>query len=130
MEVFRLIKDIGEWPKGTLGIFETVELDSRMTLKMKCDGDGYWTKVEVPQDEIEETEYRVDTFSNEIIAEGFLIRDEWYTNDPHKCLEICQGAGYSNLKEAYEDDYYFWTVWEEEEPFPNNLKVEYQKIAV
>lgn len=123
MEVFRITKKTELFPAGTLGIFETSDKET-VTLCVKKDSDGYWTKIDVPQEEVEETEYRVDSFTNEIISKGFYIRDEWYTTSEAICLELCQNAGYTDMSEAYQDGYFYWTEWEEGDfVFPNDLDV-------
>jgi hypothetical protein len=50
--------------------------------------------------------------------EGYVIGDgEMYIKDESDMLSHVIEQGYSSLDEAYDDEYYYYTEWEDEDDF-------------
>jgi hypothetical protein len=50
--------------------------------------------------------------------EGYCFGDgEYYAKHEADALKYAQSIGYKTLEEAYDDDAYYWTEWEDEDDF-------------
>lgn len=57
---------------------------------------------------------RVCDITNEGMNDGYCIGDGFmYIKHESDMVEHVKSVGYSSLDEAYDDDYYYWTEWEE-----------------
>tara|TARA_R110001632_G_scaffold40899_1_gene102624 strand:+ start:544 stop:804 length:261 start_codon:yes stop_codon:yes gene_type:complete len=61
---------------------------------------------------------RIDTDSKEGMNEGWVIGDgTYYVKEEGDAIDFAIDAGYASLDEAFEDDYIYYTEWEDEEDY-------------
>ena len=68
---------------------------------------------------------------------GFCIGDGamYIKSEKHRSEHITNDTEYASMEEAYEDDYYYWTEWEDEDDFqyeetPVNASAEFLRSMV
>lgn len=68
---------------------------------------------------------------------GFCIGDGamYIKSEKHMSEHITNDTEYASMEEAYEDDYYYWTEWEDEDDFqhwetPANASAEFLRNMV
>lgn len=58
------------------------------------------------------------TLTNQGMNEGWVVNDgEKYIANEKNAIDICLGAGYSSIEEAYEDEFIYFTEWEDEDEY-------------
>jgi hypothetical protein len=122
-EVFKLKKHHNEYPKGSMGIFEDIIPDGRMSLIMdfKC---GIKHCILIDQTKVEPAGARVDSKTGKIITNGYCVNDgDKYFESYDDAFDYISEQGYRSMKDAYEDGYYYWTDWDDSFTFPDDLPV-------
>ena len=61
---------------------------------------------------------RIDSNTDKGMSEGWLVGDgEAYYIKERDAEDHAKEAGYASLEEAVEDDYIYWSEWEDEEDY-------------
>lgn len=57
---------------------------------------------------------RTDSITGKQISEGYCFNDgEFYCENIEDARNYAKELGYSTLSEAYEEEAYYWTTWED-----------------
>ena len=55
------------------------------------------------------------TITEKGMSEGFLFCDDTLIKNEEDALKYAQKNGYNTLQESYDDEFHFWTTWEDVE---------------
>lgn len=73
---------------------------------------GFQTSPEIEEPFMDDLGFRIDSDTGERITSGFVFDEGvYYTASEEKALEYAKKHGYKDLQESYDDEFHYWTEW-------------------